>query len=80
MVVIFNDSKSNSVSFIASTECFQHIPEFEKAAEEMHRVLKPGAILVCSNSNPYSDDNPHSTKIVLSNASHCDVQSVLELG
>ena len=45
---------SNSVSFIASTECFQHIPEFEKAAEEMHRVLKPGAILVCSNSNPYS--------------------------
>lgn len=45
---------SNSVSFIASTECFQHIPEFEKAAEEMYRILKPGSILVCSNSNPYS--------------------------
>ncbi|MDA7693779.1 class I SAM-dependent methyltransferase [Flavobacteriaceae bacterium] len=46
--------ETNSVSFVASTECFQHIPNFEEAADEMHRILKPGAILVCSNSNPYS--------------------------
>lgn len=46
--------ENNSVSVIASTECFQHIPNFEKVAEEMHRILKPGGILVCSNSNPYS--------------------------
>jgi len=45
---------NNSVSLIASTECFQHIPNFEKAVEEMYRISKPGAILVCSNSNPYS--------------------------
>tara|TARA_R110002051_G_scaffold303610_1_gene372557 strand:- start:6384 stop:7160 length:777 start_codon:yes stop_codon:yes gene_type:complete len=46
--------KSNSVSIAASTECFRHIPDFEKAILEMYRILKPCAILVCSNANAYS--------------------------
>ncbi|MEH6748175.1 MAG: class I SAM-dependent methyltransferase [Maribacter arcticus] len=46
--------ESNTVSLAASTECFRHIPEFEKAILEIYRILKPGAVLICSNANPYS--------------------------
>lgn len=46
--------EDNSVNIIASTECFQHIPEFDVAVKEMYRILKPGSTLICSSSNPYS--------------------------
>lgn len=46
--------KSNTVTIVASTECFQHINKFDQVIKEVHRVLKPGGVLVCTNSNPYS--------------------------
>ena len=46
--------ESNSVSIVTSTECFQHIQNFNQAIDEIYRILKPGAILICTNSNPYA--------------------------
>ena len=47
--------ESSTVSIVASTKCFQHINEFDLAIREMYKVLKYGKILVCTNSNPFSN-------------------------
>jgi SAM-dependent methyltransferase len=42
---------SDSVTLIVSTEVFQHIPDMDKAIEEMGRVLASGGRLICSIAN-----------------------------
>ena len=45
--------ESNSVSVIFSKEVFEHIPEIDLAVDEIYRVAKPGAKLICSIPNNY---------------------------
>lgn len=45
--------ESNTVSLIVSTECFEHIPEIEKAISEIQRIAVPNAKLICSIPNNY---------------------------
>ena len=45
--------ESNSVSLLVATECFEHIPEIDTAIDEIYRVAKPGAKLLCSIPNNY---------------------------
>jgi SAM-dependent methyltransferase len=45
--------ESNCASLIVSTECFEHIPEIDRAMDEIHRVAVPGAKLLCSIPNNY---------------------------
>lgn len=44
---------SNLVSLIVSTECFEHIPEIDRAISEIRRVAKPNAKLLCTIPNNY---------------------------
>jgi SAM-dependent methyltransferase len=44
---------SSTVSLIVSTECFYHIPEIEKAIQEIYRIATPDATVICSISNGY---------------------------
>ena len=46
-------AESNVASLIVSTETFEHIPEIDKAIDEIHRVAMPGAVLICSIPNNY---------------------------
>jgi len=43
----------NTASLIVSTETFEHIPEIDKAMQELHRIAIPDAILICSIPNNY---------------------------
>jgi SAM-dependent methyltransferase len=40
-------------SIIVSTECFEHIRDIDTAVQEIYRVAKPGAYLICSIPNNY---------------------------
>jgi SAM-dependent methyltransferase len=59
--------ESNEVSMVVSTEVFEHIPEIGKAVREIHRILKPNAVLICSIPNnycyKYQKKGPHSGHI-----------------
>ena len=44
---------SNTASLIVSTETFEHIPEIDKAIDEIHRIAQPDAKLICSIPNNY---------------------------
>jgi ubiquinone/menaquinone biosynthesis C-methylase UbiE len=59
--------EDNSVTMILSTECFEHIPEINKAIEEIKRISKPGSILICSIPNnycyKYKKKGPHQDHI-----------------
>ena len=58
---------SNSVSLIVSSETFEHIPEIDKAIQEIYRIATPNAILICSIPNnycyKYKKKGPHSQHI-----------------
>jgi len=43
--------ESNSASVIFSKEVFEHIPEIDLAVDEIYRIAKPGAKLICSIPN-----------------------------
>jgi SAM-dependent methyltransferase len=43
----------DSVSLIGSCQAFMHMPHFDRVADELHRVCKPGARVACSISNYY---------------------------
>lgn len=45
----------NSFDFVVSIGCLHHIPDIERAAKEIHRVLKPGGIFkgMVYNRNSY---------------------------
>lgn len=45
--------EANSVSLVVTTECFEHIPEIDKAVSEIYRVAMPAAKLLCSIPNNY---------------------------
>lgn len=45
--------ESNTVSLIFSKEVFEHIPQIDLAIDEIHRVAKPNAKLICSIPNNY---------------------------
>jgi SAM-dependent methyltransferase len=57
----------NAASLIVSTECFEHIPEIDLAIDEIYRVAKPDALLVCSIPNNfghmYRVKGPHSQHV-----------------
>ncbi len=59
--------ESESVSLIASTETFEHIPEIDKAMAEIYRIAIPGALLICSIPNnycyKYAKKGPHSEHV-----------------
>ncbi|WNM64077.1 class I SAM-dependent methyltransferase [Candidatus Nitrospira neomarina] len=42
---------SNSIDRVVSADTIEHIPDVYKAAEEMHRVLRPGGLLVINTPN-----------------------------
>lgn len=44
---------ADEVSLIVSTECFEHIPDIDKAIKELYRVAQRDAILLCSIPNNY---------------------------
>jgi len=44
---------SESVNLIASTEVFEHIPDIDKAMDEIRRISINGANIVCSIPNNY---------------------------
>jgi len=44
---------SDTVSLIVSTETFEHIPEIEKAIQEIYRIATHNAIIICSIPNNY---------------------------
>jgi len=46
--------ETGKVSLIVSTETFEHIPEIDRAINEIFRVSTPGALLICSIPNNYS--------------------------
>jgi len=54
-------------SLIVSTETFEHIPEIDRAIEEIYRVATPDATLICSIPNnycyKYKKKGPHSDHI-----------------
>ncbi len=43
----------NCADLLASTEVLEHIPEIDKAVEEIRRVARPGSRFVCSIPNNY---------------------------
>jgi SAM-dependent methyltransferase len=43
----------NCADLLASTEVLEHIPEIDKAVDEIRRVARPGARFVCSIPNNY---------------------------
>jgi SAM-dependent methyltransferase len=43
----------NSVSLMVSTECFEEIPDIDLALDELHRISKPGARMICSIPNGF---------------------------
>lgn len=45
--------ESSQVSLIVSKEVFEHIPEIDRAIDEIYRVAMPGAKLICSIPNNY---------------------------
>jgi len=55
--------RSHSVNLIASTETFEHIPDIDRALDEIHRVAQPRAVLLCSIPNnfchKYKIKGPH---------------------
>jgi len=55
---------SDVASLIVSTETFEHIPEINKAIDEIYRVAKPNAIVICSIPNnycyKYNKKGPHA--------------------
>jgi SAM-dependent methyltransferase len=53
--------KDNSIDFIHSTAVFEHLPEPQKAAQEIHRVLKPGgkAYIVTAFMQPVHSEPQH---------------------
>ncbi len=59
--------ESNSVSLIISTEVFEHIPEIDRAVDEIHRIAMPGAKLICSIPNnycyKYEKKGPHAQHV-----------------
>lgn len=60
-------AQSNIASLVVSTETFEHIPEIDKAIEEIYRVATPDATLICSIPNnycyKYMKKGPHSGHI-----------------
>ena len=46
-------ASSEVASLLVSTETFEHIPDIDRAVAELHRVAKPGAVLICSIPNNY---------------------------
>ncbi len=56
--------ESNSVTLIVSTECFEHIPDFERALVEIHRIAAPNSTVLCSIPNnfcyKYQVKGPHA--------------------
>jgi ubiquinone/menaquinone biosynthesis C-methylase UbiE len=44
---------SSTVSLIVSTEVFEHIPEIDKAIQEIYRIATPDATVICSIPNNY---------------------------
>jgi SAM-dependent methyltransferase len=44
---------SSTVSLIVSTETFEHIPEIEKAIQEIYRIATSDARVICSIPNNY---------------------------
>jgi len=45
---------SESVSLILCSEVIEHIPDSERALSEMHRVLRPGGLLILSTPQRFS--------------------------
>ncbi len=45
--------KSSSVNLTVSCEVFEHVPNLERAINEIHRVATPDATLLCSIPNNY---------------------------
>lgn len=59
--------ESGTVSLVVSTECFEHIPEIDRAIAELLRVAAPGMHLLCSIPNNYCHKyrrkGPHSQHV-----------------
>lgn len=59
--------ESESVNLIASCEVFEHILEINRVMQEIYRVVKPGAKMLCSIPNnycyKYQKKGPHSEHV-----------------
>ena len=60
-------ASSSIASLIVSTETFEHIPEIDKAIQEIYRIATPDATIICSIPNnycyKYKKKGPHSGHI-----------------
>jgi SAM-dependent methyltransferase len=57
------DFSDNSFDVFVSGDVFKHIPDLDKALREIHRILKPGAIIV---SSFLFDPHREATKVLVS--------------
>lgn len=51
--------KDDTVSLVAATETFEHIPEIDSAVKEIFRITVDGGILICTIPNNFCDKYMH---------------------
>jgi ubiquinone/menaquinone biosynthesis C-methylase UbiE len=56
----------DSVSLVTATEVLEHVPPIDRAIREIHRIMRPGGMLLCSIPNNFY----HKYRIVGENPDH----------
>lgn len=56
--------EDDSFDLATCFEAIEHLPDHERALDELHRVLRPGGLLAVSSPNPvhYPEGNPHHVR------------------